>query len=219
MHMKPLYPLCLLALCGGLVHAQTSTSGAAASASGIDLGAIDKSADPCDNFYQYACGTWLKDHPVPPDQGRWGRFDELHERNQKILREIAEDAAQNPKRSPLDQKIGDFYGSCMDESHIEQLGTRPIQPGLDRIAALRVQKRPRARGGEPAPGRVGVFFSFGASPDPDNANNNIGDLDQGGLGLPEKRLLLPQRRKIRTAPHQVCGAHRQDVPTHRCARR
>jgi putative endopeptidase len=186
MHMKPLYPLCLLALCGGLVHAQTSTSGAASSASGIDLGAIDKSADPCDNFYQYACGTWLKDHPVPPDQGRWGRFDELHERNQKILREIAEDAAQNPKRSPLDQKIGDFYGSCMDESHIGQLGTRPIQPGLDRIAALQSKKDLVPEVASLHLAGSGVLFSFGASPDPDNAKNNIGDLDQGGLGLPEK---------------------------------
>ena len=80
--------------------------------SGLDLGAMDTNVSPCTNFYQYACGNWRLKNPIPPDQSRWGRFNELSERNLKIEREILEKAAApSPNRSAIDQKIGDFYAA------------------------------------------------------------------------------------------------------------
>jgi endothelin-converting enzyme/putative endopeptidase len=91
----------------------------------FDLNAIDKSIDPCNDFYQYACGTWMKQNPIPPDQAAWGRFNELHQNNQIILRNILDkQSANNSARSSTDQKIGDYYSSCMDESGIEEKGTK-----------------------------------------------------------------------------------------------
>ncbi len=158
--------------------------------SGVDLSAIDKSADPCNDFYQYACGTWLKDNPIPADESSWGRFNALNERNQTILRGILEDAAAHMDTSETDQKIGGFYKSCMDVAHLDQLGKQPLEPELDRISKIndthelmnevvRLQLR-----------QDPVLFNFGSAPDPKNAKQEIADLDQGGLGLPEKDFYL-----------------------------
>src|SRR5207302_4732606 len=79
---------------------------------GFDMKAIDKTVDPCENFYQFACGSWIKNNPIPADQSRWGRFNELIERNNDVLREILDKAAKpSAGRNATDQKIGDFYGA------------------------------------------------------------------------------------------------------------
>src|SRR5689334_16455352 len=118
--MKIAYPLILLSLFWAFANAQNAPSpGTPNSQSGLDLSAIDKSADPCTNFYQYACGTWMKNNKIPGDEAVWGTFNELNERNQNILRKIADDAAAHTARSALDQKVGDYYGSCMAEDQIE----------------------------------------------------------------------------------------------------
>src|SRR5579864_3616204 len=102
-----------------------------------DLGAMDKTVDPCQDFYQYSCGTWRKNNPIPSDQSRWGRFNELADYNRQFLHTILEkDSANNPKRTPVQQKIGDMYASCMDVSKINQLGKEPLKPEMDRIAAI-----------------------------------------------------------------------------------
>jgi len=183
-----------------ILAAPAWSQSAPASATGLDLSAIDKSVSPCRNFYQYACGNWLKKHPIPPDESAWGRFDELQQRNEQILRDILENAEQHENRSVIDQKIGAFYHSCMDESLINQRGTTPLQPELDRIRAIRNQQMLLDEIARLQDLGVDVFFEFGPQPDPKNASMMIAALDQGGLGLPERDFYFrtdPQSQEIR----------------------
>src|SRR5437764_9336153 len=103
----------------------------------FDPAALDKSADPCVDFYQFSCGGWVKNNPIPADQPIWGRFNELAERNRAILRGILEKAAASAKRTPTEQKIGDYYASCMDEAAINQKGIAVLKLEFDRINAVK----------------------------------------------------------------------------------
>src|SRR3974390_828923 len=92
---------------------------------GFDLTALDKTADPCVDFYQYSCGSWMKNNPIPSDKARWGRFDALAEYNLYVLRDILE-KAQGPVQpaavGAIEQKVGDYYTACMDEATVEKKG-------------------------------------------------------------------------------------------------
>ena len=105
----------------------------------FDTSLIDKTIDPCENFYRFSCNGWFKRNPLPPDQTAYGRFTELYELNRLHLKQILEAAAAShpDSRNPNEQKIGDEYASCMDTAAINKLGIKPLQPELDRIAALK----------------------------------------------------------------------------------
>ena len=171
--------LAVLSLFGAFLSAQKMP--------GFDPGAIDRTADPCVNFYQYACGGWLATNPVPGDQSRWGRFDALQERNRTILQGILEAASGNkPTRTATEQKIGDYYASCMDTKALDQKGLTPIQPDLDRINGM--DNKAALTGVVIGLYRLGSnpFFRFSSEPDAKDSNEIIAGLDQGGLGLPDR---------------------------------
>ena len=172
---------------------------------GFSIDNIDKSIDPCVDFYQYACGNWMKTSEIPADQSSWNSFVQLDEQNQAILRDILEKASvDKPGRNAIDQKIGDFYGSCIDEKTIDAKGLTPLQPELKRIADA---KDKIALIGEVARvqlvGPANPLFNFGSSPDLHNAGLEITYLDQGGLSF--RARLLPQRRSPHGRPAQAPG--------------
>src|SRR5579863_7765604 len=106
----------------------------------LDVTSMDRSVDPCADFFQYSCGGWIKNNPIPPDQSSWDTYSKMQDENTARLRGILEEAAVGgAQRNPVTQKIGDYYASCMDEKTVDAAGIKPLQPYLDAIAGLRTK--------------------------------------------------------------------------------
>ncbi|HEV3184949.1 MAG TPA: M13 family metallopeptidase [Xanthobacteraceae bacterium] len=154
----------------------------------IDPTAIDHAVSPCQNFYKFACGNWIRNNPIPPDRGRWTRFDSLTELNLAKLRGILEAAAAGT--DPATRKVGDFYASCMDEAGIEAKGLAPLAPALARIDELTGAAGLPAQLAQQHQLGMRAFFSFRSTQDNADATKVIGEADQGGLGLPDRDYYL-----------------------------
>ena len=129
---------------------------------------MDKSVDPCVDFYQFSCGGWVKNNPIPPDQTSWSVYGKLYVDNLTYLRGILEEAAAAKDRDPVTQKIGDYYASCMNETLVEKLGAKPIEPDLAAIEAMKSVKDLAPTIAKLQMQGIAVLFDFGAQQDPDN---------------------------------------------------
>ncbi len=152
----------------------------------FDIDAIDKTVDPCVNFYQYACGTWMKNNPIPADKARWGRFDELFERNMYILRDILTEVQQPGKHSAIETEVGTFYGSCMDESTIDKKGAAPLKPQLERIDAIKTKEELIRQIAYMHRDSTPALFAFYSQPDLHDSMATVATVDQGGMTLPDR---------------------------------
>jgi putative endopeptidase len=154
----------------------------------LDVNSMDKTIDSCVDFYTYSCGGWQKKNPIPPDQTSWSVFAKLYQDNLIFLRGILEEAAATKgERNQVTREIGDFYGACMNESAVNQRGLSAIQPQLDAIEALvSVRDIASMAANVTLPFGRTLLFEAGSTQDPDNSEQVIADLDQGGLGLPDR---------------------------------
>src|SRR5947199_5273764 len=163
---------------------------------GFDTANLDKTCKPCDDFYQFAMGGWMKANPVPPEYAVWGSFSQLADKNQKNLREILE-AAASTKASPgtNEQKIGDFYASCMDTTSIDAAGSKPIEPELMLISAIQTLADLQSETERLHSKGVGVLFRFNSTQDAKDSTQVVGAAFQGGVGLPEREYYLKPDEK------------------------
>ncbi|MGA8343639.1 MAG: M13 family metallopeptidase [Candidatus Sulfotelmatobacter sp.] len=151
----------------------------------LDVTSMDRSVDPCVDFFTYSCGGWIRRNPIPPDQSSWDTYSKMQDENLGRLRGILEAAsAPDPKRNAVNQKIGDYYASCTDEKAIDPKGTEPLKPSLEQIAAI----GSKAEIADVAAAMIddNVLFRFDSIQDFRDANQVIADADQGGLGLPDR---------------------------------
>ena len=174
-----------------LLNGCKSDSEEAKLTSGIDLSNLDTTASPNDDFYQYACGGWMKNNPLKPEYSRYGSFDVLGENNQLQLKEIiTETAAQQNEKGSVAQKIGDLYNMGMDSVTIEKQGAEPIQEELQAIAALKDKKELTAMLADMSMNGLSPFFGIFGEADPDNSSMNIAWLWQSGLGIGDRDYYL-----------------------------
>ncbi|HEY0758945.1 MAG TPA: M13 family metallopeptidase [Acidisarcina sp.] len=170
---------------------------------GYDPTSMDTAVDPCQDFYKFACGNFARNHPIPADEPSVNAFQQLYNVNTQSLRGILEKAAAGgPERSANEQKIGDYYKSCMDTGLIERQGLTPIQPLLAKIDAVNDLQGIGTLIGELQRVSVDVFFGYGEQQDFKDASKQIASADQGGMGLPEKDYYLRTDPKSKETQQQ-----------------
>ena len=183
------------------LYAQSQAAGSPAAAlpytPSLDIDFMDKTVDPCVDFYKYACGNWIKKNPMPSDRTAWAVYSKAYEDNLKFLRGILEEAGSAPQGDPVTQKIGNFYAACMNEDAANKAGLQPLQPELQTIAAIDSLHKLSAETAHLQLIVAGGSIIFGASSSQDYDDNEqqIAFLDQGGIGLPDRDYYTTQDDK------------------------
>jgi endothelin-converting enzyme/putative endopeptidase len=167
----------------------------------LDATSMDRSVDPCTDFFHYACGAWVKKNPIPPDEAHWDVYSKLAYDNELFLWGILDEASKKTEgRSAVEQKIGDYFHACMDEGAVEKAGASALQPDLDAIAHL---SSIRALAGLVASEQLEgteTLFGFGSNQDFEDSERVIAFAVAGGLGLPDRDYYVtddPKMREIR----------------------
>jgi len=166
----------------------------------LDVKSMDRGIDPCVDFYQYSCGGWQKNNPIPPDQTSWSVYGKLYEDNLTYLRGILEQAAAAKDRDAVTQKIGDYYAACMDEAAVEKRGAKPMWPDVVEIQGLQNVRQMAPLVARLHLGGDTMLFDSGSQQDPDNSDAMIAAVIQGGLGLPDRDYYTkddPKSKEIR----------------------
>lgn len=184
----------VVALLPSLASAQLSAAPAPQHEPALDVTSMDRSIDPCVDFFKYSCGGWMKNNPIPADQSSWDTYSKMQDENLGRLRGILETASTpDPQRNAAAQKIGDYYSSCTDEKTVDRKSAEPLKPALDRIATIDSKKQ--IADGAAAMVQGGVLFRFGSTQDFRDASQMIAEADQGGLGLPDRDYYTKQDPK------------------------
>ena len=154
----------------------------------LDPAAMDTSVNPCQDFYQYSCGTWIKNTPIPSDQSAWARsFSVVYDQNLVTLNTVLQDYSQGhfTPATPYQEKLGDFYASCMDENQIDRDSATALKSQLSSIDHIQTRDQIATVIGRLHLAGISVFFSFGAAGDLKEPTLEIAEVDQGGMGLPD----------------------------------
>jgi putative endopeptidase len=164
---------------------------------GYDRASLDPNTAACTDFYQYANGGWMAANPIPAAYPSWGVANLLDEHNRDMLHEILEAAAKNPKapKGSSEQKVGDYYATCMDETKVEADGLKPLAPEFDRIAKIKDQKTLQEEISRLHSMGINVLFVSGSTQDFKNSAEVTAEVDQGGLGLPDRDYYLKTDEK------------------------
>ena len=182
---------------------QKPVTNATLAAMGLDPNAIDRSADPCTDFYQFSCGNWIKTTEIAGDKPIAMRsFVDISDRNEAYEHDLLEKVARTPGKDPINKQLGAFYGACMDEAAVEKAGLTPLAPLRATIAKVKDPKSLSAAVATLQASGFGVLFSYGSVQDSKDARQVIVGLDQGGLGLGDRDYYLkdePQLKKVKDA--------------------